>query len=444
MKKKLLSLALGAAMTLSLAACGTPAATTPTPPPKDPVQTATPAPSPAEKQKITVWAWDKNFNVAAMEEAKKVYASVNPDVEIEVVEFAQNDIIQKLNTGLGSGSVEGLPNIVLIEDYRSQTFLKSYPGAFTDLTGKLNHSDFAPFKLGFMTLDGKSYGVPFDAGTTALYYRLDLIEQAGYTEADMKDLTWDKYIEIGKAVKEKTGVYMLTLDPNDMGQLRIMMQTAGSWYVKPDGSTPDFIGNKALEEAMGVYKAMMDAGIAKTISEWAQFVGAPNSGEVATVPTGGWFTASIAAEPSQSGQWRVAPIPRLTIDGAVNASNLGGSSWYVLDQVPGTDAAVDFLAKTFGSNADFYQTLLTNVGAIGTYLPAADGTAYNQGVEYFGGQKIYADISEWTGKVPSVNYGLHTYAFEDIIKAEMQGVLTGTDIPTALENAQKQAESQIQ
>ena len=189
---------------------------------------------------------------------------------------------------------------------------------------------------------------------------------------------------------------------------------------------------------------MMDSGISKTISEWAQFVGAANSGEVATVPTGCWFTPSIAAEASQSGQWRVAAIPRFSkTANSINASNLGGSSWYVLENVKGSDAAVDFLAKTFGENADFYQTLLTNIGAIGTFTPAQTGAAYDKGVDFFGGQKIYKDISSWTAKIPSVNYGLHTYAFEDIMKAEMQNVIAGADIQTALKNAQKQAEAQI-
>ena len=36
--------------------------------------------------------------------------------------------------------------------------------------------------------------------------------------------------EIGKAVKEKTGKAMLTLDPSDIGQIRMMMQSAGTWY----------------------------------------------------------------------------------------------------------------------------------------------------------------------------------------------------------------------
>ena len=56
----------------------------------------------------------------------------------------------------------------------------------------------------------------FDSGVAALFYRTDLIEQAGYKKEDMQNITWEKYIEIGKAVKAKTGKAMLTIDPNDL------------------------------------------------------------------------------------------------------------------------------------------------------------------------------------------------------------------------------------
>src|SRR5574342_957520 len=87
-----------------------------------------------ETNEITVWAWDPNFNIKAMNLAKEAYKSENPDLKIKVVENAQADIVQKLNTSLSSGTTKGLPNIVLIEDYRAQSFLNAYPDEFYDLS----------------------------------------------------------------------------------------------------------------------------------------------------------------------------------------------------------------------------------------------------------------------------------------------------------------------
>ncbi len=52
--------------------------------------------------------------------------------------MAKADVEQKLNTVLASRVREGLPSIVLIEDYNAQKYLQAYPGAFADLTGKVN------------------------------------------------------------------------------------------------------------------------------------------------------------------------------------------------------------------------------------------------------------------------------------------------------------------
>lgn len=397
----------------------------------------------AETNEITVWAWDPAFNIAAMNKAKEAYAEVNPDVTVNIVENAQNDIVQKLNTGLNSGSTRGLPNIVLIEDYRAQSFLQSYPDAFYELTDVINAEDFADYKIGPTSVDGKQYGVPFDSGVTGMYVRTDYLEQAGYTLEDLQDIDWKQYIEIGKDVKEKTGKAMLTQDPNDLGIIRMMIQSAGSWYTAEDGSTPAIADNAAMKTAFETYKEMMDSGIVKVISDWSQFVGGMNSGEVASVPTGNWITPSIKAEASQSGQWAVAPLPTLPgVEGSVHASNLGGSSWYVMN-VDGKEAAAEFLKQTFGSDVDLYQTLNTDVGVIGTFKAAAEGEAYKAEDEFFQNQKVVSDFAAWTEQIPNVNYGLNTYAIEDILVVAMQSYLGGQDLDAVLADAQTQAETQI-
>ncbi|MDN4619101.1 extracellular solute-binding protein [Paenibacillus sp. PsM32] len=395
------------------------------------------------KKEITVWAWDPNFNIAALNLAKERYMAKHPDVKINIVENAQADIVQKLNTGLNSGTTKGLPNIVLIEDYRSQNFLQAYPDAFRDMSDSIKGTDFADYKAGPTSYNGKQYGVPFDSGVTGMYVRTDYLKEAGYTPEDMQDIDWDKFIEIGKAVKAKTGKDMLTQDPNDLGLIRAMIQSAGSWYLKEDGKTPNIAGNAALKEAMENYKAMFDANIVKTNSDWSQFLAAFNSGAVASVPTGNWITPSIKAEASQSGKWAVVPFPKLkNTPNSVHASNIGGSSWYVMN-VDGQDTAADFMKETFGSDKELYQDMLNKIGIIGTLKSASSGSAYDKADEFFGGQKIYADFAKWTTEVPNVNYGLHTYAIEDIMTVEVQNYLAGKDIDSVLNDVQAQAEAQL-
>ncbi|MNG01557.1 Lactose-binding protein precursor [compost metagenome] len=223
----------------------------------------------------------------------------------------------------------------------------------------------------------------------------------------------------------------------------MMIQSAGSWYLKSDGTTPDLKDNAVLKEAFETYKEIMTANIVKVNSDWNSFLAGFNSGAVASVPTGNWITPSIKSQADQSGKWAVVPFPKLkNTASSVNASNLGGSSWYVLNSA-GKDTAADFLAKTLGSDVNLYQKLVTDVGVVGTYKPAAQGEAYTKADDFFGGQKVISDFATWTAQIPKVNYGLHTYAIEDILKVEMQNYLKGKDIAKVFSDAQSQAESQL-
>lgn len=397
-----------------------------------------------DKKTITVWAWDETFNIKAVEEAKAMYAKDNKDVEVKVVTMAQDDIVQKLNTSLSSGKTEGLPNIVLIEDYRIQGYLNSYPDAFKDLSGIVKEDAFMDYKFAVNKVDDKVYGVPFDSGVAALFYRTDYIKEAGYTEADMENLTWEKYIEIGKAVKEKTGKSMLTLDPSDLGQIRMMLQSSGSWYLKEDGKSVDLKDNEHLKSAITVYKNLVDSGIATQIADWDSFVAAFQNGDVATVPSGCWIGSSIMKAADLSGKWGVTQLPRMEADAdSINASSIGGGGWYVLKDVDGADEAEKFLGATFASSKDLANTLAKEISLVSTLKAASETDNYKAENAYFSNQKIFEKLSDWSTKVPAVNYGLHTYTIEDILTESVQAIVKGADMDSTLKDAQTQAEGAV-
>lgn len=394
------------------------------------------------KKVLTVWTWDANFNGATIEEAKAIFKKDNPDVEINIVDFSREEVEQKLHTNLASGLHKGLPDIVLIEDYSAQKYLQSYPGAFADLTTAIDYTNFAPYKSEIMTLDGKRYGVPFDTGVTGMYYRRDLYEEAGFTGEDLQDITWERFIEIGKIIKEKTGKYVITIEPGGSGLLRAIMQSNGDWYFDANGNV-NILENKSLRRAIEIHKEIVDSKIGKVITGWTEFVGSFNGEEVASNLCGAWITPSVMAEESHFGKWGIAKPPKL--EGGSNSSNMGGSSWYVLESSENKDTAIEFMNKTFASDMNFYQSILTNIGAIGTYLPAGEGEAYTTPNDFFGGQKIYQDFSNWNKDIPPVNYGIYTSEADSIAMAEIASVIAGNiTVDRAIENIDKQLRLQIQ
>lgn len=396
------------------------------------------------KKKVTVWAWDVEYNIPVMEEAARRYEEKHTDVDIEVMEYAYDDITQKINTNLSSGITDGLPEIILSEDANVQKYLQSYPGAFLDMKEKVNFDDFAEYKVKVLSLDDGIYGVPFDIGTEGLFYRKDYIEQAGYTEQDLTDITWNKLIEIGKKVKEVTGKDLMTLDPNTMTIMRDFMQSSGTWYFTPDGEV-NIAGNPVIKEGTKIYKELMDSGVVKLTTSWGEMAAALNNGDVATITSGCWIVPTITAQEDQSGLWRVTRMPRLDVEGGTNYGNRGGSNWLVLKDSENAEIAADFLNEIFANDVEFYETILTDIGAIGAYIPAQSSDAYNKPVEYFGNEAIWADFAEWAKSVPPINVGVYSDEADSVLISNMPTVLDGSvEIPDMLKTAEELLKSQIQ
>ena len=248
---------------------------------------------------VTVWCWDKEFNGATMKEAAARYTKLHPDFTINIVDFAKPDMEQKLQAQLASGSTDGLPDIVLIEDYGAQKYLQSFTKDFEPLsdTNAIDYKNFAPYKVALSTVAGKTYSLPFDSGDSGLFYRSDYLAQAGYKAEDMNNITWDKLIEIGKAVEAKTGHKMLDLDLNDDGIFRIMLQSVGGWFFTPDGKSD--ITSPTFKAALTEYAKLLQSGIYKPISGWAEYTGGFTSGEIAATVTGVWIVGTIKTSPDQ-------------------------------------------------------------------------------------------------------------------------------------------------
>lgn len=396
-----------------------------------------------DPNELTVWTWDPNFNVRAMEIAEEYYQEDNPDFSLNIVENSQSDIVQRLNITLSSGVETGLPNIVFIEDYRAPSFLNSFPDSFYPLEEYYDTSEFADYKIQAGSKDDNVYNVPFDTGVAGLFVRIDYLEEAGYSSEDLNNITWDEYVEIGQDVYDQTNVNWLSYDHGDQNLFRMILQSTGTWFTEDDGVTPYIENNEALRYAFEIYKELYDSGIMNIHNQPDQLIQAANNGDVVTIPMGNWFSSSITQEESQSGLWEVVSLPRVsTIDGAVNASNVGGSSIYVLN-IEGKELAGEFLGATYGSNTDIYEDLVLEIQGLGTYEPAAESEAYELEHEFFNNQRVFQDFANWVQEIPEVNFGEQTYAIGDFVAVALQEYIDGAELDDALSNAQQQAESSL-
>lgn len=393
---------------------------------------------------LTVWCWDPAFNIYAMQEAEKIYQKTNPDFKLNIIETPWDDVQTKLTTAASSGDLSTLPDIFLMQDNAFQKNYTNFPEVFTDLTDSgIAYDSFAPAKVAYSVVDGKNYGVPFDNGTGINCLRTDILEQAGYTIKDFTDITWDKYIELGKDVLAKTKMPLLSGQAGSPDLITEMLQSCGQSLFKEDGS-PNIVGNQALTEAIKVYTTLVKEGILVEVNDWDQYIGTFTNGTVAGTINGCWILASVQTAADQSGKWALTNVPSLnSVQGATNYTNNGGSSWAITSNCKNVDLAKDFLSKTFAGSVELYETILPSSGALATYLPAGDSDVYAKPSEFFGGQTIYSDITTFAGKVPSNTTGVYYYEARDAVGTALTNVVGGADLESELKNAEDTVKFQM-
>ena len=383
----------------------------------------------AQAKKISIWCWDPNFNGYSMKEAAAVYNRAHPEVTIEIVDIPQG-IEGKIEAGLMAGGA-GLPDIALFQDFQIEKFITNYPGIFADLKAAgVDYSQFAGYKVGIMSEGKKVYGIPFDTGSTGLYLRSDFLKDAGLNpDSYRKNLTWNEVITLGKTVKAKTGKALIAYDNTDYQFLRMIIQSAGGQFFKPDGSLD--LNTAATKAGLKVLKDMNDAGILYMSEGWNNWVSAFNNGDAAGMVSAVWLIGTIKSQPANAGKWMVVPTPSLVgVAGAQNASNWGGSSWYVFEKSKNKAIAIDFMKSVWASKdpaaLGFYNTILKGAGAMGTYLPSRVGSNYTSKDEFFyKSQTVYADFSKWMEKVPALRYTANFNAMGTALTASIQKYLKG-------------------
>lgn len=444
MKKKVISLMLIGAMVASMAACGSNGGS-------DNGNAANGNDTSAAAESdggaseggntLTVWTWDPAFNIPAIKEAGNIYKADHPDFELKVVETLSDDCETKLITAAESGDLSTLPDIVLMQDNSYQKFVSIYPEAFTDLTDSgIDFSQFAAGKLSYSTVDGKNYGVPFDNGAVIGAYRTDYLEQAGYTIDDLTDIDWNRFIEIAKDVKEKTGKYMLSGQADSPDMVMEMLQSAGASLFDKDGK-PAMTDNAALKECISIYQKMVEEGVYYEVNNWDDYVSSITTGQVAGVINGNWISATIMGMKDTSGKWAITNMPKLIeTPNATNYSNNGGSSWYITSNCKNKDLAIDFLKSTFAGSVKLYENILPITGTIGTYAPAADSTAYQEPQEFWNNQPIFAKIVDFSLKTPTNNTSPYYYDGRNAIGTQIQNIMNGADVDQAIADAQAEVE----
>lgn len=403
-----------------------------------------------DENTLSVYAWDANFNIPALEAAEADYqANVNPDFKLNIItQSGSSDVENAVTLAASANDYSTLPDIVLFQDHYFQQFHLNYPDAWQDLSAAdVDWDDFGAEKLSFSTIDDVHYGAPVDNGTAIMAYRTDLLEEAGYTLDDMIGCTWEKFIEVGKAVYEATGKYLLCMDGSGNDLPYMMLQAEGESQFT-DGE-PTFASNEKYIQIISNIVTMIQENILYLGNDWSDYTDQAIVGDmVAGVLNGNWIIPTISLVEENSGKWAITSMP--TLEGGEGYASNGGSSLYITANCSKPELAVDFLAKTFlAGSTETYDAALKNGGVITCSSKAGASDVYQEGVDFFDGQAIYADIVSMGANVPVVEQSDYHYQCRQYVGTAIQNLVAGGDtsieaVTAALEDAQGQLEFEME
>jgi multiple sugar transport system substrate-binding protein len=278
------------------------------------------------------------------------------------------------------------------------------------------------------------YGIPQDTGPMGLFYRKDLFEKNNIPVPT----TWEEYAAAAVKVKAAGG-YITNFSQSDISQFAgLSWQAGGRWFTN-DGSkwTVNF-SDEATTKVATYWQDLISKKLVSSVPPWTtEWDNAYNTGQAWTWVSAVWGANSIkSGAPDTSGKWAVAPMPQWTPGGAV-AGNWGGSSTAVFK-----GSKHPYEAAKFALWLNTSEEALTALNKEAQLYPATKAgaalPALSEGVEFYGGQKIYDVFATASTQVsPDFVWGptmTDTYATaSDGFKAVVSG--TGT-LADALKTAQ--------
>lgn len=380
--------------------------------------------SSSDKETISIWAHDTSAYAA--QKAVDLYLANHPDCkyEFDVQDIGQENMVNKINLYLSTNSLDDLPDMFYDEEYNFCKYTKYYTDAFMDLSNYVSADDFPICDYLNMCYDDKPYAVPFDCSTGALFYRIDLVSQAGYSEEDMTNLTWPEYIEIGKAVKAATGVDMIVACVDKAMETSLMVHSAATWYCDENG-IPNIENNTAFSDVLHTYKSLFDADIVYPASGFNDYIYAISNNEVASLVGAAWWPSVIQEYKEQSGLWRVAEMPRMV--GSSNYTNYScgaSGSWYVLNK-ENREFVAEFTKEMFVESQELADYMATEYLICPLNINLSENLCSAKS-EFFGNQDVLAFFTECNKKIPSVKYGLNTYELTSCVANGISKYLDGS------------------
>ena len=297
---------------------------------------------------ITLRFWAMGREAEVVGELVREFEAENPGIRVDVQNIPWTAAHEKLLTAYAA---DGLPDICQLGNtwipefatLRSLTPLQPYVAGSREVVP----DDYFPGIWDTNVVEGQLVGIPWYVDTRLLFYRKDLLLQAGY---DHPPRDWAEWERMNAALKQVIGAnrYPVLMPLNEFEpQLSLALQQDDA--LLRDHDTRGNFESPGFRRALGFYANMFEQGWAPKMSEtqisnvWDEFF----RGFTVFYLSGPWNIREFRQRQPASleGEWGTAPLPGPHGPGAGIA---GGTSLVIFQSSQHKQAAwklIEFLSR---------------------------------------------------------------------------------------------------
>jgi multiple sugar transport system substrate-binding protein len=205
---------------------------------------------------ITVWAMGTEGE--KLGELAAEFMAENPDADVQVTAVPWDAAHQKISSAIASRETPGVSMIgtTWMGEFAQTGALDQVP---TDL---IDQSAFFEGAWETGVVDGTSYGVPWYVETRLIYYRTDLAEEAGITEAPQ---SWEELKAFAQGMQDEAGAeWGINLPPGGTGSWQTVLPFAWSNGAEVASGDSYTLDTPQMTEALEYYQSFFTEGLSPT------------------------------------------------------------------------------------------------------------------------------------------------------------------------------------
>lgn len=315
----------------------------------------------AKNGRTTIRMWAMGREGEVVQELVRDFERANPDLDVVVQQIPWSAAHEKLLTAHVGGSTPDLAQLgnTWVPEFAALTALDPL-GPWLARSTAIPESSYSAGIWDTNVVDGVVYGVPWYVDTRVLFYRRDLLAQAGYDSIPQTWTAWRAAMIAVRGMSGRSGAgrTAILLPTNEYTQPVIFGLQAGSPLLA-DRDTRGAFSDSAFRAGFEFYLGLFRDGLAPSVSnqEIANLYQEFERGTFAMYITGPWnvgeFRRRLPA--AMQDDWATAPLPG-PHGAASGVSIAGGSSLVLFRGSPHKAAAfrlVEFLSQP-AQQARFY------------------------------------------------------------------------------------------